>query len=203
MGLSNHPPSGGEERPPEQNIREPARSHRVTQSAQPCPELPEQLLCCASVRKTFPSQRCNVFPTSPKSQSTAASPLPAPTGTERCCAEKSSRRGRGAGTQSKGSPVHPVHPEHSLWLGNSLFLERAVAVSPEPSCVLLLRGQSCELHMEHLVCTARPPRESRRAEPTKHNLSNIKAQRRIPLVQKRFPGQLNANHLTASQEIDV
>lgn len=77
------------------------------------------------------------------------------------------------------------------------------AVSPEPSCVLLLRGQSGELHMEHLVCTARPPRESRRAEPTKHNLGNIKAQRRIPLVQKRFPGQLNANHLTASQEIDV
>lgn len=77
------------------------------------------------------------------------------------------------------------------------------AVSPEPSCVLLLQGQSCELHMEHLVCTARPLRESRRAEPTKHNLGNIKAQRRIPLVQKRFPGQLNANHLTASQEIDV
>lgn len=144
MGLSNHPPSGGEERPPEQNIREPARSHRVTQSAQPCPELPEQLLCCASVRKTFPSQRCNVFLTSPKSQSTAASPLPAPTGTERCCAEKSSRRGRGAGTQSKGSPVHPVHPEHSLWLGNSLFLERAVAVSPEPALLC---------HPSHPVCS--------------------------------------------------
>lgn len=183
----------------------------MTQSTQPCPELPEQLLCCASVRKTFPSQRCNVFPTSPKEPEPSSLSPPSPDRHRALLCRKEQSKGEKSRNSEQRQPSTSSTPRTLPLAGKQpvprksrgCVTRASPAVSLEPSCVLLLRGQSCELHMEHLVCTARPPRESRRAEPTKHNLGNIKAQRRIPLVQKRFPGQLNANHLTASQEIDV
>lgn len=131
------------------------------------------------------------------------------------------RRRRKAGTQSwlghratsnagKGSRQNaPANTsQHSFLLGNCTFLERVAAVNVTGGtarrvcsaatcgpCVhpwyTRINYTSNTLFVQH-VLQGNPGMEKKKS--TKHNLSNIKVQIKIPPVQKYLPSQLNANH---------